>query len=78
MIRSLLALSLVCLLAAPLAAQVKKKAPPARPEPTASDYAYAKDSERQKFDFWQAKSDTPTPVVLLIHGGGWMGGDKSS
>jgi acetyl esterase/lipase len=28
-------------------------------------------------DFWQAKSDTPTPLVLCIHGGGWQGGDKS-
>jgi len=56
----------------------KAKAPPPRPKPTVADYAYAKDSERQKFDFWQAKSDKPTPVVLLIHGGGWMNGDKSS
>ena len=47
------------------------------PTPTAADYAYGKDSERQKFDFWQAKSDKPTPLVLLIHGGGWMGGDKT-
>lgn len=54
-----------------------KKAPPSRPEPTVADYAYGKDSERQKFDFWQAKSDKPTPVVLLIHGGGWMNGDKT-
>jgi acetyl esterase/lipase len=53
------------------------KAPPARPEPTVADYEYGKDSERQKFDFWQARSDKPTPVVLLIHGGGWMGGDKT-
>ena len=57
--------------------QAGKKAPPDRPEPTAADYAYGHDSERQKFDFWQAKSDKPTPVVLLIHGGGWMGGDKT-
>jgi len=49
---------------------------PDRPTPTVEDYAYAKDHERQKFDFWQAKSDKPTPVVLLIHGGGWTGGDK--
>ena len=42
-----------------------------------ADYAYGKDHERQKFDFWQAKSDKPTPVVLLIHGGGWMNGDKT-
>jgi acetyl esterase/lipase len=59
-------------------AKAKAKAPGPRPEPTVADYAYAKDHERQKFDFWQAKSDKPTPVVLLIHGGGWRGGDKSS
>jgi acetyl esterase/lipase len=58
-------------------AQEPKKQPPARPAPTAADYAYGKDSERQKFDFWQAKSDKPTPLVLLIHGGGWVNGDKT-
>jgi acetyl esterase/lipase len=72
----------VCLLAALCSSAVaqekaKKKEPPSRPEPTAADFAYGQDSERQKFDFWQAKSDTPTPLVLLIHGGGWMGGDKT-
>jgi acetyl esterase/lipase len=56
----------------------KAKAAAERPEPTVADYEYAKDSPRQKFDFWQAKADAPTPVVLLIHGGGWRGGDKSS
>jgi len=55
-----------------------KKEPPARPDPTAKDFAYGTESERQKFDFWQAKSDKPTPVVLLIHGGGWVNGDKTS
>jgi acetyl esterase/lipase len=69
-------------IAAPLCGQEAKakakkaKAPPQRPEPTVADYAYANDHERQRFDFWQAKSDKPTPVVLLIHGGGWMNGDK--
>src|SRR6185369_8985296 len=58
-------------------AQPKPKQPPARPNPDVADYAYAKDHERQKFDFWKAKSDKPTPVVLLIHGGGWMNGDKT-
>ena len=46
-------------------------------EPTVADYPYGKDSERQKFDFWKADSAEPTPVVLLIHGGGWNRGDKS-
>ena len=31
---------------------------------------------RQVLDFYQAKSDKPTPVVFYIHGGGWQGGDK--
>jgi len=73
---------IVSLICTSLAAQEQKakqkKAPPERPAPTVADYAYAKDHERQKFDFWQAKSDKPTPVVLLIHGGGWMNGDKTS
>src|SRR5262245_37815204 len=33
--------------------------------------------ERNVLDFWQAKSDKPTPLVFCIHGGGWRGGDKS-
>jgi acetyl esterase/lipase len=37
---------------------------------------YGHDSERQKMDFWQAKSERPTPVVVCIHGGGWRAGDK--
>jgi acetyl esterase/lipase len=55
--------------------------PPDAPErklkPTAANFAYAHDSERQVFDFWKAESDKPAPVVLLIHGGGWRAGDKS-
>src|SRR5437588_392818 len=37
--------------------------------------AYGK-HPRQVLDFYQAKSDRPTPVVFYIHGGGWQGGDK--
>lgn len=33
---------------------------------------------RQVLDFYQAKSETPTPVVLYIHGGGWRAGDKKT
>ncbi len=33
---------------------------------------------RQVLDFYQAKSETPTPVVFYIHGGGWRGGDKKT
>jgi len=31
---------------------------------------------RQVLDFYQAKSDKPTPVVFCIHGGGWVNNDK--
>ena len=76
--RTLILLSLVFVSStAGAEAKARPKAKPARPEPTVADFAYGQDSERQKFDFWQAKSDRPTPVVLLIHGGGWMNGDKS-
>jgi len=73
------ALVLVVLISLPSGAlaQAAKKADRSRLKPTVADFKYANDSPRQRFDFWQAKSDSPTPVVLLIHGGGWVGGDKS-
>jgi acetyl esterase/lipase len=46
--------------------------------PTVADFAYGTDSERQKFDLWLAPSSTPTPLLLMIHGGGWAGGDKTA
>jgi hypothetical protein len=33
--------------------------------------------ERQVVDFWKAKSDTPAPVLIYFHGGGFMGGNKT-
>src|SRR3974390_851380 len=39
------------------------------------DLPYGK-HPRQVLDFYQAKSNKPTPVVFYIHGGGWQGGDK--
>src|SRR3954469_3105047 len=41
------------------------------------DVPYGK-HPRQVLDFYQAKSDKPTPVVFHIHGGGWRGGDKKT
>jgi acetyl esterase/lipase len=82
--RTALAFALSVLLAPALHAQNAPAKPraqrpkEARPEPTVADYAYGTDSERQKLDFWKADSQTPTPVVFLIHGGGWVGGDKSN
>lgn len=44
--------------------------------PTFSNIAYGR-HERQVLDFYQAKSDKPTPVLFAIHGGAWNHGDKS-
>ena len=44
--------------------------------PTFADVAYGPHA-RNVLDFWQAKSDQPTPVVVFIHGGGFTAGDKS-
>ncbi|MBS0210192.1 MAG: alpha/beta hydrolase [Planctomycetes bacterium] len=45
-------------------------------KPTVADLRYGP-FERNVLDFYQAKSDRPTPLVFYIHGGGWMGGDKN-
>ncbi|MGL6076192.1 MAG: alpha/beta hydrolase fold domain-containing protein [Fimbriiglobus sp.] len=61
----------------------KKGEPKAAPKkvermaPTLADVSYGT-HPRQKYDFWQAKSDKPTPLMLFIHGGGWVNGDKTS
>lgn len=35
------------------------------------------DHEKNTFDIWLADSEEPTPLVIFIHGGGFIGGDKS-
>jgi hypothetical protein len=48
----------------------------ALPAPTHADVRYGP-HERNVLDLWLAKSDKPTPLVVFIHGGGFVGGDKS-
>ena len=48
---------------------------PAPMPPTEADVRYGP-HERNVLDFYQAKSDKPTPLVFYIHGGGWTMGDK--
>ena len=45
-------------------------------EPTFADVAYGP-YERNKLDFWKAPSNTPTPLIVQIHGGGFYEGDKT-
>jgi hypothetical protein len=46
------------------------------PPPTVADAHYGP-HERNVLDFWKAPSDQPTPLVVYIHGGGFVTGDKS-
>lgn len=56
--------------------QVKKKAARPAPPPTQANVPYG-EHPRQVLDFYKAESDSPTPLVVFIHGGGWVNGDKS-
>ena len=65
--------------AAQKAARAAKKAKRAAgPEikPDHADLSYGP-HPNNKLDLWLAKSDRPTPLVVFIHGGGFVGGDKS-
>ncbi|QXD23312.1 alpha/beta hydrolase [Opitutia bacterium ISCC 51] len=48
-----------------------------RIEPTVSDVPYG-EHERHVFDFYKAESSSPTPLVLYIHGGGFVRGNKDT
>ena len=45
------------------------------PKPTLTEIKYGS-HERHVLDFWKADSPNPTPLVFVIHGGGWSGGEK--
>lgn len=52
-----------------------EEGPRARPEPDVKDAAYGP-YERNVLDLWKAPSATPTPLVIFIHGGGFLVGSK--
>src|SRR5262245_25799082 len=45
------------------------------PNPTHADVTYGP-AARNVLDFYQAPSDKPTPLIINIHGGGFVAGDK--
>lgn len=47
-----------------------------QPAPTMSNVSYGPDP-RNVLDFWVASGDGPRPLLVYIHGGGWLTGDKS-
>jgi acetyl esterase/lipase len=66
------------LFALPLLGQSPAEPPkPGLPSPTLANVGYGA-HERQVLDFWKAPSESPTPLLFFIHGGGWVRGDKSS
>jgi len=44
---------------------------------THSNVSYGPDKIRNILDFWQAPRDGPRPLLVNIHGGGWITGDKN-
>ncbi len=48
---------------------------PSVPKPSFAEVRYGP-HERNVLDFWKADSEKPTPLVFVIHGGGWVNGAK--
>ncbi len=59
------------------AAKKTKRAAASDLPPDRPDVSYGP-HPNNKLDLWLAKSDRPTPLIVFIHGGGFVGGDKSS
>ena len=55
----------------------KKKTRNQKMPPTHANVKYGP-YERNVLDFWRAESDSPAPLVVFIHGGGFRGGSKRS
>lgn len=47
-------------------------------KPTIPDVAYGKEHRKQVLHFWKAKSKKPTPVLIAIHGGAWVAGNRTA
>src|SRR5436190_20989973 len=66
-----------CLLIVFLVSGLSTAQDAAKALPDVADAKYGP-HERNVLDFWKAKSETPAPLVLYIHGGGFRAGDKRS
>lgn len=70
------ALAVVALVvASTVHAQEKAKTAKQSIKPTHANVSYGK-HKMNVIDFWRADGNTPRPLLVYIHGGGWIGGDK--
>lgn len=72
-------ITLACL-AVLTASTLVNGAPPAKNKktklpPTEANVKYGP-HEQNVLNFWKAESDKPTPILIFIHGGGWLRGKK--
>src|SRR5262249_49157596 len=72
MTRNSLAIVVLLAYAIPAFAQAGQDSP----RPTHRDVKYGP-HVRNVLDFWEAESKAPTPVLVSIHGGGFLEGNKS-
>ena len=66
---------LLLLTTSTVADEKKKKPVPEILAPTHANVSYGAD-KMNVIDFWRAEGDGPRPLLVYIHGGGWVGGDK--
>jgi acetyl esterase/lipase len=64
-------------LAPPMTAQPRGGTERTLSPPTYADVQYGP-HERHVLDFWKAESTQPTPLIVYIHGGGFVAGDKNT
>ena len=67
--------SFVVMTFAVMVAAVMAADPKPQLAPTQADVAYGPHA-RNVLDFWKAEGDGPRPLLVYIHGGGWVTGDK--
>jgi acetyl esterase len=68
---------LIALFAVVVIAQDEPKAKPELPAPDIANGKYGP-FERNVFDLWKPKSDRHVPLVVYIHGGGFVNGSKEN
>jgi acetyl esterase len=75
--KALLSLVVIALAVAFATAQDEPKEQPPKPAPSLANGKYGP-LERNTFDIWVPKTPKPAPLVVYIHGGGFVNGDKGN